>query len=248
MSGYHLERLDEENAERWEAFHEGSTDGTLFHSLKWKRMAELRTGTPLQYFLLFRNEAVVGLFPFQDHTIYGFRGLVPASDPLSLHAVLGERPDPIVIRQAMDEFMRMYDARERVSFACVASTRPELFDAFDAYPTFPYPFSEYEGEGEMVIDLVRTPPDAIWDSFSNKKGQRKYIRRFDENGFGITDVHSEDQLRLFYTYYEENMSRIGGNHLPYSYFLELMRSGARPGQDHPPLEGATGRRGRVQSP
>ncbi len=224
MSDYHLERLDEANAERGEAFNVESTDGTLFHSMKWKRMAELRSGTPLQYFLLLRNEEVIGLFPFQNHTIYGFRGLVPASDPLSLHAVLGDRPDPFVIRQAMDEFGRIFDRRERVSFVCVASTRPELFDAISDAQLFPYPFSEYQGEGEMVIDLVRTPPDAIWDSFSNKKGQRKYIRRFDENGFGITDVRSEDELRLFYTYYKENMCRIGGNHLPFSYFLELLRS------------------------
>jgi hypothetical protein len=187
-------------------------------------MVELRSGIPLQNILLFRNKAVVGLFSFQDHAIYGFRGLVPASDPLSLHAVLGDRPDPIVIRQVMDEFRRISDRRERISFVCVVSTRPELFDAFSASPLFSYPFSEYEGEGQMVIDLVRTPPDAIWDSFSNKRGQRKYIRRFDENGFGITDVRSEDELRLFYTYYEENMCRIGGNHLPYSYFLELLRS------------------------
>ena len=224
MSDYHLEKLGEENSELWDALNTISPDGSLYHSLKWKKIAEQRSGVPLQYYLLLKNEEVVGLFPLQEHTIYGFRGLVPAGDPLTLHAVLRDYHDPFVMWQVIEEFRSVHRDWSKISFVCLASLRSELFQSTTSYPVFPYPFSHFEGEGEMVLDLVKTPPDAIWNSFSNRKGQRKYIRRFETDGFGITDVRSEDELRLFYTYYEENMCRIGGNHLSFSYFLELLRS------------------------
>jgi hypothetical protein len=216
MADYHLERLDEENAKRWEEFNAASPEGSLFHSLKWKRMAELVSGTPREYFLLFKNETVVGLFPFVEHAVHGFRGFVPASDPLSLPAILKDASDPFALRHAIEELKGMGRDRKKISFICPAILHNETFDTITTYPLFPY-----ADDGDMVLDLSKSTPETIWNAFSSRSGQRKLIRRFEENGFEITEVRSEDDLRLFYQYYEENMKYIGGDLPPFSYFTAL---------------------------
>jgi lipid II:glycine glycyltransferase (peptidoglycan interpeptide bridge formation enzyme) len=226
MADYYLERLNEENAKRWEEFNAASPDGSLFHSLKWKPIAERFSRTPWHHFLLYKNDAVVGLFPLIENTIHGFRGFVPASYPMSLPLILKDYSDPFALQYAIEELRGMDGDRKQISFICPATLHSETFDTITTYPLFPYPFSNspYEGEGDMVLDLSESPPETIWNAFSNKKGQRKMIRRFEENGFEITEVRSEDDLRLFYQYYEENMRHIGGNLPLFSCFTEMLKT------------------------
>jgi CelD/BcsL family acetyltransferase involved in cellulose biosynthesis len=223
MADYHLERLSEENAKRWEEFNAASPDGSLFHSLRWKRIAEQRTRAPRHYFLLFRNDAVVGLFPFFENTIYGFRGLGPASYPMSLHAILKDNRDPSAVQYVIEELRDPERGRRKISFICPATLHAEIFDTITTHPLFPYPpsGSPYEGEGDMVLDLARSPPDEIWNTFTARSGQRKKIRRFEKAGFEVTDVRSEDELQIFYRYYRENMKYIGGDLPPFSFFADL---------------------------
>lgn len=222
MADYHCERLSEGNAAAWEGLRIASPEGTLFHSLKWMRIAERQAGAPWCYHLLYKNESVCGLFPLAEHTIHGYRGFVPASFPMTLNAVINECNDPYLLDTVIDDLQRMYWNRKRISFVCTASLRSDLFDTITTHPVFPYPFDRYyDGEGEMILDLRERPPEAIWDSFSARSAQRKYIRRFEENGFTITEVRSEAELRRFYDYYSANIAHIGGTHSDFSHFLDM---------------------------
>jgi len=76
----------------------------------------------------------------------------------------------------------------------------------------------------MVLDLVRSPPEAIWNSFSARSGQRTKIRQFEKRGFETSEVRSEEELCDFYRYYAETMKHLGADRLPLSFFLDLRRT------------------------
>ena len=94
FADYRLERLTPENEPIWDEFNASCPEGSIFHSLKWKRIAENLSGTPGEYFLLFKENEIFGLFPFTEYTIHGFRGFISASYPQSLHVLLRDHRDP----------------------------------------------------------------------------------------------------------------------------------------------------------
>jgi hypothetical protein len=51
--------------------------------------------------------------------------------------------------------------------------------------------------GHMMLDFQQKPPDVIWVNFPAKKGQRKFIRRFDEKGFKIREIRQQEDIRPF---------------------------------------------------
>ena len=213
MADYHLERLNEDNAARWEEFNSRSAEGSIFHSLKWKRIAEKTSGISSEYYILSDGDEVVGLFPFVDHKIHLFHGLIPANNPMSLHAILKDFTDPSIMPYVIRELQNLYQD-QKISFISLSSLHQEMLDAITIHPLFPY-----GGDGDMIIDLMRSPPEKIWNSFSSPK--RKMIRRFERHGFEITEVRCEEELRLFYNYYEANINHIGGTLQPYSTIVDL---------------------------
>jgi|GEM_PF-1924736 hypothetical protein len=94
FADYRLERLTPENEPIWDEFNASCPEGSIFHSLIWKRIAENLSGTPGEYFLLFKENEIFGLFPFTEYTIHGFRGFISASYPQSLHVLLRDHRDP----------------------------------------------------------------------------------------------------------------------------------------------------------
>jgi len=216
-AGYRLEQLNTENASSWDQFNTSSPEGSIFHSLKWKQLAEKCSDISCQYFLLFKDDEVVGLFPFIDHTIHTFRGLIPANNPMSLHAVLKDDTDSCAMQYVLRELQKFFPNRKKLSFISVSTLHKETLDAIPGYRQFPY-----AGDGDMVVDLTESCPEAIWNSLSSPR--RKTIRRFDKQGYEITEVRSEDDLRIFYHYYEANIRHIGGTLQPFSHFADLRSS------------------------
>lgn len=211
MAEYRLEQLDDENAAAWEEFNNASPEGTLFHSLRWKRISEAGDAPRPQYFLLYRDDELFGLLPFVEHDIHFFRGLSYPSGPLRLQPILRDYSDPSAMQFVMREIQHLNGHQRKISYIRVSATQREVLDTISSYTLFPLPEI-----GDMILDLSQTPPEKVWDSFSAKKGQRKFIRRFDENGFSIAEARSEDDLKVFYRYYEENIRHIGGKVQPYA--------------------------------
>lgn len=216
MVEYHLERLDNENAAKWEAFNNNSPDGSFFHSLKWIQIAGERSTIKTHNFILFRNDTVVGLFPFVEHNDKLFRGLVPAFDPQRLYAILQDYRDPSCMQYTLSALQKNDRDLKKISYIWFSTPHREAMDIITSHPLFPC-----SDEGDLVVDLAVTPPEKIWNAFSSNKGQRKKIRRFDDHGFELIEVKTNDELKLFYSYYEENTRYIGGNPRPYSHFSDL---------------------------
>jgi hypothetical protein len=83
----------------------------------------------------------------------------------------------------------------------------------------PHPLLSWDNEGDMVLDFSESPPEQIWNTLSSDV--RKKIRRFDNDGFIITEVRSRNDLELFYNYYYANVKNMGGIIRPFSRFSDL---------------------------
>ena len=197
---HRVERLNDTNAEKWEEFNRNSTEGSFFHSLKWKQIAERDPNYKPDYYLLFKDDAVSGIFPLVESDIRPFRGLVPSTNPHRLHGILDDYSDPESIHYIITELKKINRHPHSISFLCLSTLHQQVIDNITQHPVFPF-----ANDGHQVLDLSECPPEEIWRSFSAKKGQRKFIRRFDENGYRVAEVHSRDDLQLFYQYYMENI-------------------------------------------
>lgn len=216
---YHLERLSDENADDWDQFNNTSSEGDLFHSLKWKEIIEKGSDTRTQYYLLYKGEEVFGLLPLVEHNVHFFRGLSPVNDPHLLCAILRDYSDPSAMEYVVGAFRSIKFDRKPLSFVRLSVSNEETLDRITRYTLFRLP-----DIGDMVLNLSEVPPEELWKTFSAKKGQRKFIRRFDENGFCVTEAESQEDLDLFYKYYAENIKHIGGKPQPYSRISELRGS------------------------
>lgn len=214
MTEYRLERLTDENADRWEAFNASSPEGSLFHSLRWKRIVEKHSDNKSHYCILYKNDDVFGLFPFTEQSSRHWRGLIPLSYPARLPSILKDYSDPLAMQSAIDQIRRWKGDPGRFSHLLLTSLHKETLDAIPTYPALPY-----EVGGDMKVDLSATPPGQIWDALS--RSHRNRIRRFDKDGFQTEEIQSEDDLRRFYHYYEKNIRYIEGDLRPFSYFIDL---------------------------
>ena len=219
ISEYHLERLDEENAGKWEEFNIKSPEGSLYHSLKWKQVAERCSNIKRHYFLFYKNNAVTGIFPLIEQNIQFFRGFLPESDPMTLHSILEDYLDPSCMHYVIPEFQNYSKGRKKISYLHFSTLHKETIDNITNHKLYPY-----DENGDMVLDLSKTPPEKIWDNFSAKKGQRKFIRRFEVDGFEITEAQSYQDLETFHKYYEGNVKHMGGDLRPISHIIDLWDS------------------------
>ena len=217
MAGYRLTRLSDENAEEWEEFNEQSAEGSLFHTPRWKKILARTSEETEHYFLLFKDEDVVGLFPFVEHDIGLFKGLVPPTDPLRLPAILKDSADPGAIPSVIRAFRKLRINGKKISFVCFSTVHEESLNIIPTHPLLPW-----ANDGDMVLKLAESPPEAIWNTLSSRK--RGLIRKFEKDEFSVVEGQSREDLEIFYTYYKANINTIGGRLHPFSYFAELCDS------------------------
>jgi hypothetical protein len=216
MGNYTIERLNDKNAVKWEEFNNNSSEGTFFHTLKWKQILENTSNCKTHFFLLFENNCISGIFPFLEQKIRIFKGLFPFPETGHNNIILRDFNDPSAIQYTLEELPKLMRTQEKISFIHFASLHKETLDHLKNYSiSLPITWRN------MMLDLRVTPPVILWENFSAKKGQRKFIRRFDEKGFTTTEINSYDGLKLFYKYYLENINLIGGISPPFSHFTYL---------------------------
>ena len=218
MQNYYIERLNNKNANIWEEFNNNSSEGSFFHSLKWKQIFEDTTHIQAHYFLFFKDDIIFGIFPFFERNIHFFRGLVPLQGFGHHNAIILDHRDSSAVQYLIKECRKIKIRHKKISFIGLSTLHMETLDALQEYQKYPY-----SNDGNMILNLRETPPDKIWNTFSAKKGQRKFIRRFDENGFKITELNSLKDLELFYRYYKENINTINGILQPFSHFALLYK-------------------------
>lgn len=212
---YYIQELCDNNSNDWEKLCEESKEGTFFHSLKWKRILE-----GLNYrnhcFLLYRNDEPVALCPFYEATIKGFRGLVslPISD--YDHIIVKDRNDPTIAYRILEKCKEIAK-KNKLFFIHINTLNKTIKENFNKYSPLPYPIG-----GNMVLNLDKIDPGKIWSEIFSKK-DRKYISRFEKDGYRIEEIESIDNLKIFYKYYKANIEHINATPYPYTHFEDLLK-------------------------
>ncbi len=208
-----IEALNNANIDKWEKFNHEMSEGTFYHTTKWKRVLELLGHNP-HYYLIFDGDETVAICPFYEMKIRGFKGITTLPESDYNHLIFKDN-DPAIL-EFIREGLESEAKKNSWSFIIFNSLDKNIGDKLDVsyYPNF--------SMGTMVLDLDHLNPDKIWDDvFTAKKGQRRYIKRFERDGFQIREIDSDEDIKILYDYYLKNIRHIKGNEYSYSHFKDL---------------------------
>jgi hypothetical protein len=217
---YSIEDLSSENIKDWDNFNAIFKNGSFYHTIKWKNVLEKSFRFKQHCFLIRYKEKVISICPFFEVTIKGFKGLqlLPESDYNYL--LLEENHLNVsIIKMILDKTQKIINDN-KLSFNIVHTNNKKYEKLFDKYNYLPYPIT-----GNMEVDIRENSPDKIWNEiFSRKDNQRKYIKRFDSDGFKIKEINSKKDIEIFYKYYKENLEFIKAPFYSYSHFKNLLNT------------------------
>jgi len=211
-----VERLRDE--QEWEEFVAGSSGGTFYHTLKWKRILEEALSLETEYLVIRDGRGkLAGVCPFA------------LTSKLKLFRILDSLPEsdfggPLVIEEkatealtALNDYLPELCRKKHVTYAKIRCSSETLASHFKAKG-----MTIDTSSGSMNLNLEQTPSDFIWNEvFTQKSGQRTYIRRFEKDGFQNIAARDINDLDTFYNLYRRNMTYIGGAPHPYSFFRKL---------------------------
>jgi len=204
------------NEKEWERFVADSSGGTFYHTLKWKRVLEEAFSLETEY-LVIRDTSgkLVGVCPFAITSklrLFRILDSLPESDfggPLVMEEKAGDA------LQALNDYLPELCRGHRVTYAKIRCPNETTMRHFRARG-----MTVDTSSGSMNLDLEQKPSDFIWSAVL-KNTQRKYIRRFERDGFQNIEARSIDDLDAFYRLYYDNVKRIGGFPYPYFFFRKL---------------------------
>lgn len=214
---YYIEEFSNKNAADWKRLCGQSEEGNFFHTLEWKRILEQSYKYKSHCFLVYRNDEPVGLCPFYEASINGIRGLISLPDSDYNHIIITDQNDPFIAYHIIKKCNKI--ARENKLYFILITTFNELTrDHFSKYNPLQFPVG-----GNMVLDLEKLSPDKIWNDNLSKQ-EKKYIRRFEKDGFKIKELHSIDHIKIFYKYYKKNLEFKNASPYPFSHFEDLLNT------------------------
>jgi hypothetical protein len=207
---YSIEALSGSNAHQWEDYNNQSREGTLFHSLRWKKVLEDELTLKLKYYLILKDQRVVGIWPCMEQTAGFFRGLLGIPHSEYNNIILDDSFDINHINKILTLFSKEY------SFLHLSTYNPDILDRVK-YANF-----IVENTGNMVLDLTQKPPDTIWNRFSTNT--RRSIRLFENKGFMAQEIDPQNDAELFYQHHVENLTHRKGEILPFAFLQRLLGS------------------------
>jgi len=208
-----VEKLSDEK--EWEQFVANSSGGTFYHTLAWKKVLEEAFSLETEY-LIIRDAAgkLAGVCPFA------------ITSKLRLFRILDSLPEsdfggPLIIEpeagKVLNDYLPGLCHEKGITYAKIRCPSETLAEPFKAKG-----MTVDISSGSMNLNLERNSSDFLWNEvFTQKSGQRTYIRRFEKDGFQNIEVQNIDDLDKFYDLYYRNMSYIGGAAHPYSFFRKL---------------------------
>lgn len=205
-----VEPLSDEN--EWEEFVATSPKGTFFHTLKWKRVLE--NSFPFEsLYLVIRdpNDELIGVCPFfLSKKLWPFTVLdsLPNSDlggPLMKEEYKNEAA------YLLKDYLKELSSDKGITYVKMRLSDQELCEYLKMKTSRVDTIS-----GTMVLDLKEKPMDFIWDKIFKQK-QRKYIKRFEHDGFKTKEAENEDNLNKFYALYHQNAIKRGVPH-PFTFY------------------------------
>jgi hypothetical protein len=205
---YSIEPLSRDNADQWEEFNAQSPEGTLFHSLRWKRVLEDVLHLRPRYYLILDGPDVVGISPGIEKSVMNFRGLVSNPHSETNNIVLDEDFNTDHFNKVLSLFARKY------SFLNFSTYNSALSDKVR------FAHVSQGDTGHMMLDLRQTSPDTLWTGLS--KRTRYSIRAFENDGFEVQVIDQPGDLGEPYQHYVKNMMHIQGEILPFTFFATLL--------------------------
>lgn len=183
----------------WENFVADSPDGTFFHTIKWKNVLE-RSFPYQSSYLCIRDSSgqLVGVCPFFiTKKMWPFKVLdsLPDSD---LGGPLFKEEYKKEAAKALVNYLIGFGVNKRITY-----TKMRLSD-LEACGYLRTNDSKIDDHGgTMMLDLNEKPVDFIWDNVFEHK-QRKYINRFERDGFKTNNSTDLYNLKIFYNLYCSN--------------------------------------------
>jgi hypothetical protein len=203
--GYSLETLSENNVSEWEKFNRESREGSPFHGMSWKNILEDEFHAKTRYYLIRDQQKVLGICPFIERSAAYFHGLTCIPNSETNNILLDDSFDIERINEVLSSLAKKY------SFLQLNTSNPDLLERI-TYDTF-----QQAETGNMIVDLKKNPPDAIWEKLF-VKDDRYRIRLFEKEGFRMQEMKERRDLEEYYRYYVKNLTYINGEILPFSFF------------------------------
>jgi hypothetical protein len=205
-----VEDLGQDNAADWERTNQGSNDGSIYHSLRWKNVLERSFGIKSHYFIVYDGTQPAALCPFFEEPLRGLRSLVPPPSTDLDHVIVTDPSNKPVLNEILSRSIDMAK-RDRLAFIIMTCSKADVAGSIQGFGSvghkriYPFPTNGY-----LSLDLGECPPAHIWEKvFSSKDSQKKYIRRFEEAGYGFRDSKEKKEVDVFYEYYASNLTHIG---------------------------------------
>lgn len=205
------------NKREWDEFLKCSSDGTFFHSLKWKRVIQQSFSYPALYLVVKdENETVVGICP----------GFVLRFGPLKIYASMphSDFGGPVIDKRSIQkaslslrDFIKELCAAKGIAYAKIWFTDNHLGQFFK----LPCGYVD-TSTGIVEIDLKATPSDFIWRNVFKKK-QRKKFNGYEREGLHVREASTRSDLEEFYALYRCNMNYIHAYPHPYSFFENMWK-------------------------
>lgn len=218
MNDYNIKEVNEDNKKDWDAFNEKVEDGSFYHTLKWKEIIEKSFNLISHSFFICNKDEIIGLCPIFELKINKDKGLeiLPESDYNSL-IIKKENINEKVLKLLIEK-IRDIASSNKLDFSIIHLNYSSLFDLSKKYDPLTYPIL-----GTMELDINKYPPKKLWDEvFSKKNNQRKYIKRFEKDGYKIREIRSKKDIEIFYDYYKKNLIFIKAAPYSFNHFKNLL--------------------------
>jgi len=185
------------NDEReWERFVADSPDGTFFHTLKWRDVLEKSFPYESLYLCIRNsNDNLVGVCPFfitKKLWPFNIVDSLPNSDLGGPLLKEGCKKDAA---NALLNYLEDLGANKKISYIKLRISNIEDCECLKTKN------SKVENHiGTMILDLDEKSMDFIWNNVFEHK-QRKYINRFDRDGFKSNNSTDISSIKKFHTLY-----------------------------------------------
>jgi hypothetical protein len=201
------------NKAEWEGFLQASSNGTFYHSLKWKEVIQRSFAHPPLYLAIRDlNGGLVGICP----------GFILGSGNMKIYhsTPYSDYGGPIIAEHCVERasssllgFLQSFCSSNGIAYAKICFTDGKSLRSFQS----PLRYVD-SSTGVMRIDLKATPSYCIWNKVFSAR-MRKKIRQMERVGFQAEEAKTKSDLRDFYALYNENMKYIGAS--PFTYeFME----------------------------
>jgi len=193
--------------QEWNEFVIDSPEGTFFHTVTWKEIIEKSFNYESLY-LTIRDQKrkLVGICPFfitKDIWPFIVIDSLPKSD---LGGPIIKNGYKTEASKALKDYLNYIGMR--TSYVKIKVSDVELCNSLTSK------YSKIDASnGTMILDLHKKSLDYIWSNVFNQK-QRKYIKRFENDGIITRDADCKDDFDKFCQLYRKNMKE---KHAPFNY-------------------------------